>query len=188
MGGYCMNQIKSISLDEKFRILFRIYNDIVQRKNLIRSTNLDLTKNQFIILKILTATGPRSLGEIAELLNISEAATSKNIDYLVRKRLIGRKIDSINRRKINLSILTKGNSIIDKYNQYCENKLSSIISHYSAKEQEIFNKMIDKFIFYCIADEEDLSLFCLQCGDKYQGKCPVGKIKKRCYFHIAGKN
>ena len=183
-----MNQSKSISLDEKFRILFRIYNDIVQRKNFLRSTSLDLTKNQFIILKILTATGSLSLGEIAELLNISDAATSKNIEYLVKKRLVSRKIVSKNRRKVDLSILNKGNDIIDRYNKYCENKIRTIVSHYSSKEQAIFNKMIDKFIYYCISDEEDLSLFCLQCGDKYEGNCPVGKIKQRCYFHLVDKN
>jgi DNA-binding MarR family transcriptional regulator len=182
-----MNKSKSIPLDEKFRILFRIYNDIVQRKNFLRSTTLDLTKNQFIILKILTTTGPLSLGEISDLLNISKAATSKNIDYLVKKRLISRKIDSKNRRKVDLSILTKGNDIIDRYNKYCEKKIKTVVSHYSSKEQAVFNKMIDKFIYYCISDEEDLALFCLQCGDKYEGNCPVGKIKQKCYFHLGEK-
>jgi DNA-binding MarR family transcriptional regulator len=183
-----MNQSKSISLDEKFRILFRIYNDVVQRKNFLRSTSLDLTKNQFIILKILAATRLHSVGEIAALLNISKPAASKNIEYLVKKRLISRKIVSENRRKVDLSILTKGSDIIDRYNRYCEKKIKTIVSHYSSKEQAVFNKMIDKFIYHCISDEEDLSLFCLQCGDKYEGNCPVGKVKHRCYFHLVDKN
>lgn len=183
-----MNQSKIIPLDEKFRILFRLFNDIIERKNLLDLTTIDLSDNQFIILKILSVTGPRSVSNLADALNISTAAASKNIDHLVKKKLISRKVVSTNRRKVDVSILLKGRNIVDGYNLNCEDKINSVLSHYSNSDQELFNSMIDKFIFYCIVEEDNLSLFCLQCGGKYEGQCPIGNIEHGCYFLLSDKN
>lgn len=182
-----MNKYKLIPLDEKLRILFCIFNDIIIRKPFLKLSASDLSENQFIILRILAKTGPHSLNKIAEALNISSAAASKNIDYLVRKRFINRREEPDNRRKVKLSILSKGKRLVYNYNQYCENKLQSILSHYNENEHQIFNEMIDKLINLCVVEEENLTLFCLRCGGKYEGYCPIWEIKQKCYFHLSEK-
>lgn len=179
-----MYQSKTIPLEEKFRILFRIFNDIIERKNLSGLTNIDLSTNQFIILKILAKTGTRSVSDLANALNITNAAASKNIDYLVKQKLIKRKVVSDDRRKVDVSILKHGKKIVDGYNRKCEEKIQSVISHYSKEDQILFNKMIDKFIYCCVEEENNLSIFCLQCGGKYEGNCPIGDIKQKCYFKL----
>lgn len=183
-----MKQKTSISIDEKFRILFRLINDIIDRKNLINSTSIDLSQNQFLILKILSATGPYTVSELANILNISKAAASKSIDFIVGKKLISRRPVSTNRRTVQVSILNKGKNIIDKFNLGCSEKINSILSHFSEYEKKIFNDILDKYIYYCIDDEGNLSIFCLQCGGKYEGNCPIGNYRNDCYFQLRVEN
>ena len=58
--------------------------------------------------------------------------------------------------------------------------------YFSKEEKKSLNFLLDKYIFHSIEHEQNLHLFCLQCGGKYEGKCPVGEHNKDCYFQIKG--
>ena len=58
------------------------------------------------------------------------------------------------------------------------------MKHFSVKEKKSLNLLLDKYIYHFIEQEDNLQLFCLQCGGKYEGKCPVGEHNKECYFQI----
>ncbi len=58
------------------------------------------------------------------------------------------------------------------------------MKHFSAKEKKSLNLLLDKYIYHFIEQEDNLQMFCLQCGGKYEGICPVGEHNKECYFQI----
>jgi DNA-binding MarR family transcriptional regulator len=75
-----MKEKFKIPLDEKFRIQTHISHNILESEIF---SEIDLTYNQFIILKILFATVTRPVFEFADSLKISRPTASKNIDILV---------------------------------------------------------------------------------------------------------
>lgn len=173
-----------LSLTEKFHILSHLFVDIIERNNLKQSTNIELTENQFLILKILYVSRPKIVKEIADILNISNSAASKNINFLVNKKLISRKMITFDRRTVKVMLLERGKSVVRNYYQVSEAKMESIISHLNTKEQRVLNLSLDNIINVSLSRENNLSLFCLQCGGKYEGKCPIFKHRTGCYFQL----
>jgi len=172
---------KTIPLEEKFRILSLLSHDLIESR-IFR--NLDLSNNQFMILKILNATGEKSVHEIAEILKISRAAASKNINTLVLKKLITRSENRADRRYYIISITAKGIRLIEDHEALYDNRITGILSNFSEPEKKIFHRMLDKFIYHSIVVEENLSLFCMQCGGKYEGNCMISTIKEKCFFNV----
>jgi DNA-binding MarR family transcriptional regulator len=183
-----MKEKNILLINEKISILFRIITDIIERNNLKQITKIELSENQFMILKILNVTGPKNGKEIADILNISSSAASKNINFLVQKGLISRKMITFDRRTVKVMLRDKGRSLVKKYYKISEAKMESIINNLDAKERQMLNLSLDNFIYACLNQEPDLSVFCLQCGGKYEGRCPVAKYSTGCYFKINETN
>ena len=179
-----MTKENFLSLNEKFRILSHLFVDIIERNNLKQTSRINLSENQFLILKILFASGPKKNIEIAEILNVSNPAASKNIDYLVQKSLVRRKQCINDRRTMEISLLKKGKDIVSNYDKISEAKVISILKHFNDKENKTLNLLLDKYIHFCLNQEDNLSLFCLQCGGKYEGKCPISEHRTGCYFQL----
>ena len=173
-----------LSLNEKFRILSHLLVDIIERNNIKQTTQINLSENQFLILKILFVSGPKKNVEIAEILNVSNPAASKNIDYLVQKSLVRRKHCINDRRTMEISLLKNGKDIVSNYDKISEAKIKSILKHFNEKENMTLNLLLDKYIQLCLNQEDNLSLFCLQCGGKYEGKCFIAEHRTGCYFQL----
>ena len=179
-----MNEEKILSINEKLSILFSIITDIIERNNLKQTTKINLSENNLLILKILYASGPKNVKEISDILKISAAAASKNIKYLVQKKLISRKMITFDRRFVNVMLRDKGKSIVKNYDKISKEKMYSIIKYLNAEERQMLNISLDNFIIACLKQEPDLSIFCLKCGGKYEGRCPIAKQSTGCYFSI----
>jgi hypothetical protein len=92
--------------------------------------------------------------------------------------------DRKDRRYLNILLSEAGATLINKYHTLCEDKIRHVLSHFNEKEKDIFHQMLDKYIFYFINDQENLALFCMQCGGKYEGSCMIGAIKNKCFFNM----
>jgi len=178
---------QDVPLNEKIRILTRLIHDIIDRNRLQTISQAPLSQNQFLILKILYASGSKRVSEVADLLHISRPAASKNIDYLVKNKLVARGSKAEDRRSSPVDLLHSGKELIRLYNDQTTDKISSILAAFDQEEKRQFNKLLDKYIHYLIEEENQLELFCLQCGGKFEGQCPVGEHKNKCYFHVSKK-
>jgi DNA-binding MarR family transcriptional regulator len=174
-----------IPLEEKFRILALLSHDLIESRIF---HHRDLSSNQFMILKILNAAGEKSVHEIAEILKISRAAASKNINTLVLKKLISRSENQSDRRYYNIAISGKGARFIEDHDALYDDRIAGILSNFSESEKKTFHRMLDKFIYHSIVVEENLSLFCMQCGGKYEGNCMISTIKEKCFFNVHEDN
>ncbi len=173
-----------IPLNEKIRILSRITKDISYRSNYRKAGSNTLSQNQFLILRILFSSGSKTAGVLAEFLEISRAAASNNIEYLVKKKYVKRTENPEDRRSVRVSILRSGRAIVERYNEIHNQKINTILSYFSKDEEKHFSNLLDKYIYHLIGTEDSFSLFCLQCGGKYEGICPVGEHQNDCYFQV----
>ena len=72
----------------------------------------DVTLPQYRTLVELTFGGPRRLADLAEALNVSPSTATRMCDRLVRKELVSRTRDELDRREVKLAITGLGRSVV----------------------------------------------------------------------------
>jgi DNA-binding MarR family transcriptional regulator len=74
----------------------------------------DVTLPQYRTLVELTFGGPRRLADLAEALNVSPSTATRMCDRLVRKELVSRTRDELDRREVKLAITGLGRSVVSE--------------------------------------------------------------------------
>ncbi len=72
----------------------------------------DVTLPQYRTLVELTFGGPRRLADLAEALGVSPSTATRMCDRLVRKELVSRTRDELDRREVKLAITVLGRSVV----------------------------------------------------------------------------
>jgi DNA-binding MarR family transcriptional regulator len=94
------------------------------------------------ILRKETATGR----EISAAFNISQAAISKQLKFLISNDLILKKQEETDHRKYNLSVTDKGRFIIENSETFRKNITGQTASILTSKELENFNYLLSKVL------------------------------------------
>jgi DNA-binding MarR family transcriptional regulator len=94
------------------------------------------------ILRKETATGR----EISAAFNISQAAISKQLKFLISNNLILKKQEETDHRKYNLSVTDKGRFIIENSETFRKNITGQTASILTSKELENFNYLLSKVL------------------------------------------
>jgi DNA-binding MarR family transcriptional regulator len=74
----------------------------------VRREPLNITSRQLEVLTFLAHRERWSVGEIANVLQVSSAAATKAVARLERKGLVNRSIDMMDRRCVNVSLTRSG--------------------------------------------------------------------------------
>jgi DNA-binding MarR family transcriptional regulator len=72
----------------------------------------DVTLPQYRTLVVLTFGGPRRLADLAEALSVSPSTATRMCDRLVRKDLVSRTRDELDRREVKLAITPLGRKVV----------------------------------------------------------------------------
>lgn len=94
------------------------------------------------ILRKETATGR----EISTAFNISQAAISKQLKFLISNDLIIKKQEETDHRKFNLSVTDKGRFIIENSETFRKNITGQTASILTSKELKNFNYLLSKVL------------------------------------------
>jgi len=167
---------------ENSRILARLVHDVSERDYLNHASALPLSRSQFVTLKILLYTGPFTIGDIASTIGISRAAASKNIDKLVKMKLVQRKEVPTDRRSTRVSILAAGEIIVESYDARRNEKQQKILSSFTDREKTLFNNLLEKYIRGALQHEGNFDLMCLMCGGEYDEACVIKDTRGLCYY------
>lgn len=174
-------------ISEYNRILSLIFYEVMEQDYLQKNPRLQLSKTQFTILKILRTSGSFKGSELAEILDISRAAVSKNIDKLVKLNLVNRKIIETDRRTMQISIRKSGEKFIDAYEDLRYQKQSKALSSFNKNEKKQLAHLLHKYVQQCLKQQDTLDLICLQCNDSMKERCIVQEHINRCrFYHRAG--
>jgi DNA-binding MarR family transcriptional regulator len=74
----------------------------------------DVTLAQYRTLAVLSAQGPRRLADLAEALEVSPSTATRMCDRLVKKTLVQRVRDDLDRREVNLSLTDSGRHLVQQ--------------------------------------------------------------------------
>ena len=72
----------------------------------------DVTLPQYRTLVVLSESGPRRLADLAGALGVSPSTATRMCDRLVRKGLISRTRDELDRREVNLEVTPEGRTTV----------------------------------------------------------------------------
>ncbi len=91
--------------------LIKVYRKFAHEQ--IKKNGYDITIDQWLVLRCLQENKILSQSQVAEMLFKDVASITRIIELLVKKKYLERKIDSIDRRKFELSITSDGVKVIE---------------------------------------------------------------------------
>lgn len=180
-----MNRL-DISLSENIRIMALVVTEICQRSTLEMATDSNLTSNQFTILRALSSDQDFQITDLARLLDISNAAVSKNIDRLEQLNLVARRIIPEDRRSLELVLLEDGRKVLDRFDGILTKKQKHLMEQFSPEEKEILIGLLRRVITFTLSEEQNTELICLQCGGNCGDNCVVETTLGPCSLKSNG--
>lgn len=178
-----MQSTAARKIAEHGQMLSLMLTDVMEQDYLHNTTPSQLTRNQFSMLKILNLSGPFAGSELAEILNISRPAISKNIKKLVKLKLISRKSSKIDRRTVKIKLTRAGQNFVDAYTKMRLQKQDRALDWLSETEMEHFSALLGKYVQHGLLQEEKTDIICLQCSGLIADNCLLAKYENNCRFN-----
>jgi DNA-binding MarR family transcriptional regulator len=94
----------------------------------------ELTVGQFRTLMFVHKHEGANLSAAAEHLGLRLASTSKLVDHLVRRRLLGRAHDPADRRRMVLRLTARGESLLQEAHGLARRRLSGVLNKWGGGE------------------------------------------------------
>ena len=174
-----MHDLDSV-LRENIRIMAQVITEVCQRNTRGQLSDPPLSRNQFYLLNILAKSGGFPVGELARILDISNAATSKNIDRLEALGYVGRSVNASDRRSMEVSLTPAGTMFVEEFERITAEKQKPLMAAFTEEEKTLLLGLLRRVIRHTLADEQNCDLICLQCGGRCGSECSVEDLAGIC--------
>ena len=173
---------------EYSRLLSQILYEVIEVNFFDELESDQLTKSQFTILKILSVSKTSTVSEIADILRISRAAASKNVEKLVQGHLVKRRVINDDRRVAEISLSEKGETLVQAYESLFFKKQHKALEIFSQDERCQLLNLLGKYVTNILHQEKDIDVVCMQCKESINNGCNLGKNKSQCKFYFKLNN
>lgn len=138
---------KEIPLESRTIIHFMLVNNKINEAVSVVLKPFDVSLQQFNVLRILRGQNgkPANLSTLNERMVTKMSNTTRLVDKLILKEFADRITCPSNRRKIEISITSKGEKELEKMNAAMQKAENSILKNISKKDLEQLNILFDKF-------------------------------------------
>ncbi len=164
--------------------------EVVEARLLREVAGDQVTVSQLKLLKLVAMTDAQTIGDVALFLGVSNAAASKAVDKLVRRKLLRRAEGEKDRRVIHLSLTPASRRVLGAYEQAKEQVLAGIFQKFSEQDLRRTADLLDR-LSADIVQNNGQDEMCLQCGIYFRERCLVRQIVQRnCFYkrHKRGEN
>jgi DNA-binding MarR family transcriptional regulator len=142
-----------------------------------------LTIAQLKMLCLIAGAEGCTVGDVASFLGVSNAAASKAIDKLVRRRLIRRFRTNRDRRESRLSVTRTGRRQITACEELRNRRVRDLAKQFSVKELRSLPELLDRLAAAMTDHNTRPGEVCTQCGVHYRSHCTYGQLCRRsCYY------
>lgn len=150
--------------------------------NSLDSDGEGMTETQYHALRYIRLHNSPAAGDLAEALQISNAAATKLIDRLEKKALVFRGADPSDRRAMRLRLSDKGQKLAAQLSDAEQAYFSEIIARMSPSEIEALQCGMGGFLKAALLTPEKIDRICLRCGCEHIEDC-LGNLQ---YCHLTG--
>jgi len=159
--------------------------DIIEEQLLREAAGNRLTHSQFKLLKLVANTDAHSIGDVAAFLGVSNAAASKAVDKLVRRKMLVRTEGVADRRAAELALTPRSRRLLATYDVAKNRKLAEVFQACAPEELERMTEALDRLSAGIVDHNADPEEVCLQCGIYFREKCLMRKlIGRRCFYTL----
>ena len=156
---------------------------VMEQQLLNEVAGKQLTLSQLKILKLLDLTEAHNVGDVAAFLGVSDAAASKAIDRLVRRRYLRRTEDRADRRSSDLSLAAAGRTILQRYEAAKDRKLATMFGSLDREELQQTSAFLERLTKGIVHDSANPEEICLQCGIYLKKRCLVREASQsECHY------
>ncbi|MGA2005091.1 MAG: MarR family transcriptional regulator [Terriglobales bacterium] len=158
--------------------------EVVEKQILEQSAGKGFTLSQFKLLKMVAMTDAHTISDVALFLGVSNAAASKAVDKLVRRKLLRREEGSPDRREIRVSLTDSSLGLLAIYEQKKERKLAQVFRGFSEDKLKRAARLLDRLSAELVDHHAHPDEVCLQCGIYFRDQCLVRQLTKRNCFYV----
>jgi len=145
----------------------------------------ELTIPQLKLLKLIARTETESISEIAAFLGVSNAASSKAVDRLVRRGLVMRAESQDDRRATRLLITAKGLTLLERYEQVQNRVLEGLFRQFMAEDFVETAELLDQLSADLVKEGSGPKELCFRCGIYFRDRCLLRDLHERtCYCNL----
>jgi len=142
-----------------------------------------LSVSQFKLLYLVAHTEHHTIGDAAAFLGVSNAAASKAVDKLVRRRLLRRAEIEGDRRSSQLSLTEESRRLIKAYETARHQKALRVFNRFSVQELQRTAELLDRLAALIIGHSSKAAEVCLQCEFYFRDDCRFGELGRRTCFY-----
>lgn len=163
-------------------------NNALGEKLLREAARDQLTLAQFKLLKLVALKDTHTLGDVAVFLGESNAAASKAVDKLVRRKLLRRTEGEIDRRTVRLSLTAPSRRLLAAYDARKHSSLAKIFRQSSPAELRKTAELLDHLSAGIVKQHAQPGEICRACGVYFRKKCLVRELARLNCFYFRQKN
>ena len=126
-----------------------------------KNKEIDLTFEQFVILKLLNSNAGFIQQDLADRLQKDKSIMVRHINCLLEHQFVVRTTNKEDKRKKNLTLTKNGVKILNRMDEVAVDVSNKLLSGISQKELEIFENVLTK-----IQENGDIEEEIYNCGNK----------------------
>ena len=105
----------------------------------------DVTLSQYRVLIVLASRGPQRLADLADALMVDRSTATRMCDRLVRKRLVGRRRTSDDRRGVRISLSSAGAELVAEVTRRRRAEITAIVQRMPSSHRELVVEALQAF-------------------------------------------
>lgn len=134
-------------------------------------------------LKLLTLIAPAQqrlkVTDVADFLEVSNAAASRSIDRLVQRGLVHRTVAPDNRRAVDLSLTEEGRRLLGQFQELRDQEMMRLLGSYPAERLREVTRALDELSVLLLDLNEAAEKQCLRCDIHFRRGCILREVLGR---------
>jgi DNA-binding MarR family transcriptional regulator len=176
--------VKKALIEKTAKLFYRTLLTRVIEPGLAELGDEQLTQVQLLCMRFVYLHPDCSVGDIAAGLGVSNAASAKLIDRLVKKYILTRTEDPLDRRVLKIKLTAAGDDLLSKASRIEQERFNGIIDQMSPEAVQALAEGLKAFLDAALISAADIEAVCLKCGWDHLIQCP-GNLR---YRKLTGKD
>jgi DNA-binding MarR family transcriptional regulator len=131
--------------------IYHIWANMVKFRRKLRSAmincpDLELTRTQFYLLKLIEHEEPCKMSYLAEMMGVKPSVISTMIDRLEQNGLVVREYRKTDRRSVFVSLTDQGREVLNKELELSKQVVMNFLSHLAPHELESLAAILEKIV------------------------------------------
>jgi DNA-binding MarR family transcriptional regulator len=188
-GAECGAEMIAPDLSNEFLSSARVFawsvREVIEKKILRDVAGEKLSFAQLKLLYLVAHTDDHIISDAAAFLGVSNAAASKAVDKLVRRRLLRRVEVQADRRSSQLFLTEAGRRLIEAYEAARDQLVAKVFAQISPGDLRQTAEILDRLAGVIVSHGADPDAICLQCEVYVRDQCRFGEVgRRKCFYKL----